>query len=57
MYRVVHVVEDNLLLTFHKELRFIITSLYCGRAFNIMSTNIIMRPDGPHLNLQSELGK
>ena len=45
-YRVLHLVEDNLLLTLKYELGFSIRSLYCGRIFNLMSTNNVPRPDG-----------
>ena len=47
MYRVVHLVEDNILLTLQQELHIIIRSSYCGRNFNVMSTNSIPRPGGP----------
>ena len=47
MYRVVHLGKDNLLLTLKLELCFSIKNLYCGRAFNCMSTNCIPRPHRP----------
>ena len=46
-YRVVHLVEHNLLLTLKYELQFSIRSLYCRGTFNWMSTNCVPRPDGP----------
>ena len=44
LYRVIHLVEDNLLLTLLWELRF---SSHCGGTFNLMSTICIPRTDGP----------
>ena len=47
IYRVAHLVEDNLLLTSNWELRFSKINLYCDRTLNLMSTNSAPRPDGP----------
>ena len=46
MYRLAHQVADNLLLTSNGELRFSIRSVYCDGTLNLMSTNIVPRPDG-----------
>ena len=53
-YRVVHLVEGNLLLALKCELRFSIRSLYCSGTFNLTSTNCILRPDGsPYIVLEA----
>ena len=47
LYRVAHLVEDNLLLTLQYDLRLNITSLYFDRTYNLISTNCFPRPDWP----------
>ena len=43
LYRVAHLVEDNLLLTLQYDLRLNITSLNFDRTFNLVSTNFVPR--------------
>ena len=47
MYRVLHRVDDFLLLTLQWELCFSVRSFYCGGTFNLMLMNSVPRPDGP----------
>ena len=53
--RLVHLVEDNLLLTLQEELRFSLPSYDCGVTYNLMTTNGVQGPDGEPCALRCKI--